>query len=76
MGSSSQDPRRNAGCEVNTHASDGTSKLECHRLFGILAKTKRVNGVVLKVFLNGPTSGRASTQLDVNWTIVDYPARE
>lgn len=48
-----------------------TSILEYRRLFGSTAKTKLINGVVRKVIVKKPPSGRASTTLEVLWTLCD-----
>ena len=69
--STSSDLRRVIGAHINTIATAVTSISECKRLYGGLAKTKRVNGIVRRVIVNDPPSGPASTALEVIWTISD-----
>lgn len=66
---SASDPRRIVGAEFNCLASKLTSHPECNRLFGALSKTRRVNGIFLRVALNRPLSGRATTSLGVKWAM-------
>lgn len=65
----SSDPRRVVGALVNTLATAVTHMSKCKRLYGSAARTKRVNGIVKKVIVNQPPTGRASWHLEVLWTL-------
>lgn len=65
------DPRKVVGAKVNALASSVTHISECKRLFGAIAKYKRVNGIVKKVLTAQPTSGRASTSLDAELVLLE-----
>ncbi len=64
-----QDSRKTVGAQVNTLATSVTNTVECRRLFGASFKSKRVNGIVKKVTVTQPASGRASTTLEVGWDL-------
>ena len=63
------DPRRVVGANVNTLASAVTNYAECRRLYGSNARTKRINGIVRRVNVTRPLSGRCSTTLEVIWSL-------
>lgn len=63
------DPRRVVGAHVNTLATAVTHISKCRRLYGSSAKTKRINGIVQRVIVNQPASGRASWSLEVLWSL-------
>lgn len=62
------DARGLVGATVNAKYTHITSFKECQRIYGALAKSKRVSGTVLEV-LTSTVNGRARNLLKVEWDL-------